>query len=284
MVHPEIFNANEDFFEIHFYTQGYPILHRHNYIEFIFVVEGTGVEEINGTCYPLEQGTLSVILPFQHHKIMADEVGDLKYYCVAVSMDFLMYNAAMTHFVYELRKKVEQCKVLFKFSGMTYQSLVYCLSDMLTEFTNKHLWWEDIIKANLMTIFVNSHREIKHLKSSKKVILGTPDKDQFIWEILQYVYCHFEEEISLKQLSTKFNMNGTYISSRVKEVTGQNYYDFLTDLRLRHAMSLIRSSDMKLMEIAQISGYHSYRSFVRAFHKCFQKSPYECRNSTYSFE
>lgn len=275
MIHPVIFNANEYFFEIHFYTQGYPILHRHNYIEFIFVIEGTGVEEINGTSYPLEQGTLSVILPFQHHKIMVDEKESLKYYCVAVSMDFLMYNAAMTKFFSEMLELFNRNKALFRFEENAYQSLLASLENMLSEYGFKKPWWKETIKANLTTIFVSLHREIQETKFQTKQELGVIDKDQLIWEIIQYVYSHFEEEISLKQLSTKFNLNGTYISSRIKEVTGQNYYDFLTDLRLRHAISLIRSSDMKLMDIAQVSGYHSYRSFVRAFHKSYRKSPYE---------
>jgi len=265
MFYPEIFSSEETLFEISLVSHDYINLHRHNFIEFIYVIEGYGIEEVNGVCHPLKRGVLSMILPYQYHKIWQDEHRMLRYYSVAMSMDYLMQSNNMSKIYIETFKMLDINQAPMIFQQESFLSIEETLNTMLEEFRNRKKWWQEVVKSSLVTLFIAINRELSTLVQGEKPIKIQMDKEYTIWKIMQYVYCHFDENISLKQLSYMFSMNSTYISSRVKEVTGQNYYDFLTDIRLKHAQSLIKTTDMKMTEIAQVSGYQSYRSFARAY-------------------
>ncbi|WAM33716.1 AraC family ligand binding domain-containing protein [Caldicellulosiruptor morganii] len=43
--------------------------HRHNFIEFMYVLKGEGVETVNSLRYTLKPGTFSLVMPYQIHRI-----------------------------------------------------------------------------------------------------------------------------------------------------------------------------------------------------------------------
>lgn len=279
MSYPEIFSREEDFFEIFLFSHDYKKQHRHNYIEFIFVVEGRGKEEVNGRWQPLEKGVLSIILPYQYHRIVQDQDSILKYYSVALSMDYFMQSSKKTNWYTDLLGVLDQFALPLRFQGQPLLNMEDHLENMLNEYHQKNQWWNEAIEAYLTILFVAIRREIEQTHRNANQGEKQTDKDSLIWEIMKYLYCHFDEEISLKQLSQIFNIHSTYISNRVKAVTGQNYYDYLTEIRLKNAASLMKTSDMKMVDIAHASGYQSYRSFVRAFEKHYHQSPSEYKGN-----
>jgi len=47
----------------------YYIPHRHNFIEFSYIVKGSGSELVNNKRHDLKPGTFSAILPYQVHSL-----------------------------------------------------------------------------------------------------------------------------------------------------------------------------------------------------------------------
>jgi AraC-like DNA-binding protein len=109
-------------------------------------------------------------------------------------------------------------------------------------------------------------------------------KKQRFWPIVQYVNSHYLEPLTLSLLSKRFQIHPVQISKWFAEKFGINFVDFLHELRIRHACSLLASSDMPVTEIAFESGFASYSSFLRVFQSIKVTTPKKYRDSRGAME
>ena len=68
-------------------------------------------------------------------------------------------------------------------------------------------------------------------------------------------------------------LSGTYFRMIFKEITGKPFILYLNELRVYHAIVLIKKSNMNLSEIAYDVGYGEFQNFHRAFKKIIGCSP-----------
>ena len=68
-------------------------------------------------------------------------------------------------------------------------------------------------------------------------------------------------------------MNPYYFSSFFKKETGQNYKNYLVEVRMKGAVKLLMETDMKTYELAKAAGYNDVRSFTEKFREYFGDSP-----------
>ncbi|MCZ8511090.1 helix-turn-helix domain-containing protein [Paenibacillus filicis] len=89
---------------------------------------------------------------------------------------------------------------------------------------------------------------------------------KMIEEAMLYMQEHYRNDISLDELAEHCGTNVFMLSRSFKQVTGKNFIDYLTELRMAKAKELLRNSERKINDIAEQVGYqHSY--FNRIFKK-----------------
>ena len=81
----------------------------------------------------------------------------------------------------------------------------------------------------------------------------------------------------MESLASFANMNLYYFSSYFKKNTGQNFKNYLTDIRMEEARKLLANTDYKAYEIAETVGYRNVRQFNENFKGKYWKSPNEYR-------
>ena len=94
-------------------------------------------------------------------------------------------------------------------------------------------------------------------------------------EMLIYISEHFREELTLSMLAKQFGYNPSYLSRSFKENFGISLSKYITMLRLREAILLLKSGEYGVTKCALESGFGSTRSFYRAFHEEFGVTPKE---------
>ncbi|MBQ9069738.1 MAG: helix-turn-helix domain-containing protein [Clostridia bacterium] len=94
-------------------------------------------------------------------------------------------------------------------------------------------------------------------------------------EILIYISEHFREDLTLSAVAGEFGYNASYLSRSFRETFGISFVKYLTMIRLREAILLLRSENKSVIECAMESGFGSMRSFYRAFHEEFGLTPKE---------
>ncbi|GGI46978.1 HTH-type transcriptional regulator YesS [Paenibacillus marchantiophytorum] len=81
-----------------------------------------------------------------------------------------------------------------------------------------------------------------------------------------YLQTNYMKDISLDSCADYAGTNTVALSKVFKQVSGKNFIDYLTELRIGKAKELLRDTDMKINDIAEMAGYQpSY--FNRIFKK-----------------
>lgn len=85
-------------------------------------------------------------------------------------------------------------------------------------------------------------------------------------QAMLYIQEHYMDYISLDSCADYTGTSPFLLSKSFKRVTGHNFIDYLTELRLEKAKELLRDTDLKMNDVAQLVGYQqSY--FNRIFKK-----------------
>ncbi|SFL73177.1 AraC-type DNA-binding protein [Paenibacillus sp. 1_12] len=98
-------------------------------------------------------------------------------------------------------------------------------------------------------------------------------------QILAYIEQNIYNEISLSSLSEGIHMNSSYVSRIYKSVMGSNFSEHLAGIKMKHAESLLRESDLSIKDIAEKLGYTSPRYFAKLFKEKFGCTPKSYRDS-----
>ena len=100
-----------------------------------------------------------------------------------------------------------------------------------------------------------------------------------ITKALSYIRENFKNDITLEDVSQYVNISPHYFSKLFKDETGENFIDFLTNLRISTAKELIKNSVMSVKEICYEIGYGDPNYFSRIFKKIVGLTPTEYRDS-----
>ena len=90
---------------------------------------------------------------------------------------------------------------------------------------------------------------------------------------MQYLFCHFREDISLAEVAKKSGYTPNYFSTLFRQNTGERFVDFLSNLRLNYAKMLLQSTELSIAEAAERSGFGSESALYRKFRKALGVSP-----------
>ena len=108
--------------------------------------------------------------------------------------------------------------------------------------------------------------------------VGARSQHSMIKEIRSYIELHYTDpNLSLKDISDRYEASGKYVSQLFKEEFGEKFVDFLVHLRMEHAKQLLVATDDPLPDIASAVGYTNPISFGRTFKKHVGVTPMDYR-------
>jgi AraC-like DNA-binding protein len=243
---------------------GYPA-HRHDFLEFSLVVEGDGAETINGMKHPMVPGTFTLILPYQVHEIFTSPGSTLVLYNCMFGLDLLKDSGISGGFGGEVAADLDQLPSFVPFAAQDIPGMLGIIEEMHREYNGANRWRETLLRAKLWETLVRFDRYRQQSIGTNPVPAPTVRTKSSVWPIVHHIHNNYQEELTLSDLAEKFNMSASRMSEVIKQATGQTFVHFLQDLRIRHATSLLASTEMSVMEIAHEVGYGSYKTFSRIF-------------------
>ena len=88
------------------------------------------------------------------------------------------------------------------------------------------------------------------------------------------------KNLKINDVVKEIDSNRTYVSNYINSTYHCSFSDYINQLRIEHAKTLLLSSETatKLSSIAEASGYSSESSFYRNFQKVVGMTPNEFRN------
>ncbi len=97
---------------------------------------------------------------------------------------------------------------------------------------------------------------------------GDPKSHDLIEQVIEFVYEHYREPITLKRLSEVFCIESKTLSKKLSQCLGVDLRVFVNDIRAQKALSMREDPayrDLPLKEIGRLCGFSSVDTFYRAY-------------------
>jgi YesN/AraC family two-component response regulator len=91
-----------------------------------------------------------------------------------------------------------------------------------------------------------------------------------------------QPELSLGSVAAQVLLSPSYFSVVFSREVGETFIEYLTHVRIRRAIELLRTTELSSSEIAYQIGYHNPRYFYAVFRKVAGLPPNEYRRQAYS--
>ncbi len=104
-------------------------------------------------------------------------------------------------------------------------------------------------------------------------------KEALLKPAILYIDQKFSEKISLKQLAHVCNVSESYFSRLFPKYYGKNVTQYINDIRLKRAKSLLSNQEMTVSYIASVCGYDDSSYFIKCFKKMNGVTPQDYRKA-----
>lgn len=92
-------------------------------------------------------------------------------------------------------------------------------------------------------------------------------------EAIRYIHENYHKPLDLAIVSNHVSLNYSYFSNVFKKNIGKGFAEYVRDVRMDKARRLLAETEYKIIDIATMVGYESYKSFTRAFRECMDMQP-----------
>lgn len=102
------------------------------------------------------------------------------------------------------------------------------------------------------------------------------EKDRYeerILKINNYIRSNYAQNISLKELSEKLYLSIGYLSRFFKKNYGMGFVEYLTNIRLYHAVDDLLYTNISITHVAYNNGFTNAAVFNKAFKKAYGETP-----------
>lgn len=145
-----------------------------------------------------------------------------------------------------------------------------CLSTLLLNWSDHSLVSEAEFQRHTLDLCLLL---VQHYRISQFKLQEQSQADQY----RDYINQHFQDELTLAQMSEVFYMTPQYFSKHFKEQVGENFYKYVTRVRLEHSLTHLTDWDKNMLQVALESGFSTTTSFNRAFRDKYGCLPAEYR-------
>lgn len=112
------------------------------------------------------------------------------------------------------------------------------------------------------------------VRTSDKEVMDDQDKfDERIRQINNYIRANYSQPISLKELADQLYLSNGYLSRFFKRNYGMSFAEYLTNVRLFHAVDDLLYTSMPITRIAYDNGFASVAVFNKVFKNAYGETP-----------
>ncbi len=140
--------------------------------------------------------------------------------------------------------------------------------DLLADTASKHY-------LNILLLHLIRNRETYRVTDTN---ITNPTIERLIREVNR----QYHLPITLKDVAHRLQLTPNYLSKLFHENTGMRFKEYLTDVRMKHARSLLEYTEKSISEIADACGFNDSNYFSTAFKSAAGVSPKQYRKNLFA--
>jgi two-component system response regulator YesN len=211
--------------------------------------------------------------PFEEERNLCDGISKGRQEDVSAALENLMaWVVASCRTIEDIHLKLFEIIVMETRTAAGFEHIDSKLLDTAS-------YWEDI--RSIQTV-----KEIQEYmqKTASEIVQGinnvrNMNLNEQISQAIDFIKNNYEKDINLEDVAKVVSLSPYYFSKLFKNVTGENFIDYLTRFRMSLAASLLKEGYSNIKGICYRVGYNDPNYFSKLFKRYYQMNPSEYKDS-----
>lgn len=255
--------------------------HYHDTFELGLCQEGSGLFIVGHQTLSFAAGDLSVMLPGVPHIARSNRQDISRWHFIDIDLQ-LLFDGDQPDNIKPINPDQASLLARFRgpdgFSGLISRSrqsasLAFLVPQLIRELENRDAYALRAIRATVALILVELARQAD--REQLTLPAGKPNQQAVtdIMPAILHISRHYDQELPIPELAALCRLSVSAFRRRFRLVFSQSPTDYLYQVRIRVARTLLRQDRYPITEIAGMVGYPTISSFNRHFRKYAGQSP-----------
>ncbi|QHT62688.1 helix-turn-helix domain-containing protein [Paenibacillus lycopersici] len=261
-------------------------LHIHDFVEIVYVTEGSGIHLFQNRQLPIREGDIFIIhrhvphgytrlpdTPLTVNNIIFDP-----YYFEQELSHMAGVNGFIDFYYLEpfLREQTQGSSIM-NLGKLERSQAIAILDSLVREDSVRESNYELMVRTLLLQLFITLSRCYE--RAALAPMTGMDDEAALFDAVCAFTKQHYAQPLGLKQISQLCKMSQTTFTSKFKQRIGMTFIAFRNHIRLQEAKKLLERSPAKIMAISLEVGFEDLSFFNRMFKREFGITPSTYRDN-----
>ena len=247
-------DAADSFAAIQYVSNGY-YLHFHRKLEIYGVVKGKVFVTIAGQQQVLTDGQIAIADGLEDHSYEIDDKAEVFFFQIG------------TCYLSNLRSLYPQKRLPYWLLDAEYNTVIYERIRYVMQNADSMSELRKIgVVCQVLSDIIDHYGMIEKMGNVRQ-------NQDIVTQVVQYIYDHYQEDITLETLSKHFYVSPKALSKKIKSRVNVDLRVFVNDVRVQRAMEMMddpKNYGKSIHEIATQCGFSSMATFYRSYERNFK--------------
>ncbi|SDG18450.1 AraC family transcriptional regulator [Epilithonimonas hungarica] len=259
-------------------------LHKHNFFELIYVLDGSGIHNINSNRFAFSKGDVFLLTPDDEHTF---EVNTPTKFCIVdFTKGFFVRNRRIDDTEAGVGKLYKQLEYIFhnhhnikgSVISSSDRSIFKALIGQLIKEKNKRQFFDEIIIQDI--IFLLLHFIARNIQENISIFSKRENPKSRVHEITAYIQQHIydNELLKVSSIASHFGKSSDHLNRYFKDETGSTIKEYIIRYKLNLVKTRLKFSDLTISEIAGELNFTDESHLNKMFKGAFGKTARQYKN------
>lgn len=255
-------------------------LHIHNEFELIYVKCGMMYFYVNGNKHVIKKGDIIIVNSRAAHKTKTfpGTINTMLQFGTDPNVEEKNHNQISKYLSRFVNYGSIDSFVMRDGENIT-KEVLYHINNIITEYKAKQNSYDIFIKSSIYAILGILYRN--NIITNPESLFDTKNV-QKILPVLEYIDKHYNEQITLGDLSEILSVSESYFCRMFKKIANATALQYLNFVRICKAERLLLSGEKSISEISYETGFSSLSYFNRTFKKFKSCTPKDYKKIKYA--
>lgn len=237
--------------------------HYHNYIEIVCQLNSSSIQIVNGKEHHLNARDMIIIQPGDSHQNIATKSTVLNLIVSEKFLTNLVIDSTFDDNIIQIKNVVasKHENSIYQMPETTWNIVQDIYFLMLNQLDISMYYLRQ--KLNITAFFIS----LEDVTGIMDVKVNTNKFD-----LINYIESDIKNA-SLNDLSKQYNYSPSLISQRIKSQYEMTFVEILQEIRLKHAIRLLTSTNLNIDQIIDQIGYNNKTHFYNLFKEKYNHTP-----------
>lgn len=253
--------------------------HYHDFVELVFILNGQGIQVLEGNEYQVSAGDVFVLQGHQRHYFKDAghvEIVNLMFDGIntpgLLSAKIRQLEGYKALFILEPRYRgTHHFKNMLRLTRNELAAIEVILNTMFHEQQQRQEGYDLILANRLEELIILLSRHYSSIETGRARALVR------IGQVIDYIENNFHENITIEALSEKACMSKRNFMRIFKGAAGLPPISYLSQVRLQKARMMLRETNDQIAVISLKCGFTNSNYFIKCFRKSYGVTPFKFR-------